>query len=205
MTPSFSRTLAWVLATLLLPLLPGQTPRPPGAILGGKLRVLILEGANAINSIPSRAAIFPVVEVRDENDLPVEGAEVVFSLPVTGPGGLFPNQESTFTGRTNLQGQVRAPYLMNAKPGDFSIEVSASIGSRTGRAVILQTHVMQTPEELMVKKRRWYKDWRVWAIASGSAAAAIILSTRGGDNGSSSASASVITIIPGGPTLGGPR
>lgn len=194
---------AWVLIALLLPILPGQTPQPPGALPGGKLRVLILEGSNALNSIPSRAATFPVVEVRDENDLPVEGAEVIFTLPAAGPGGLFPNQKNTFTGRTNLQGQVRAPYLMNATPGDFSIEVSASIGSRTGKVVVLQTHVMRTPEELTVKKRRWYKDWRVWAIASGGAATAIILGTRGGD--SSSTSTSVITITPGGPTLGGPR
>lgn len=203
---SLPRSLVvWFLLPLLLPVLPGQTPKPPGALPGGKLRVLILEGANAVNSIPSRAATFPVVEVRDENDLPVEGAEVVFTLPAAGPGGLFPNQKNVFTGRTNLQGQARAPYLMNATPGDFSIEVSASIGSRTGKVVILQTHTMQTPEELTVKKRRWYKDWRVWAIVSGGAATAIILGTRGSDNGSTSTGTSVITITPGGPTLGGPR
>lgn len=195
--------LAWTLTVLLVQTAFGQAPSLPV----GSLRILVLEGANAVNSIPNRAATFPVVEVRDENDLPVEGAEVVFEMPATGPGGTFPNQKNTFTGRTNLQGQVRAPYLMNATPGPFDIIVTASIGTRTGKTAIAQTHSMQTPEEMTVKKKRWYKDWRVWAVAGGAATAGIILGTRGGSS-SSTATPPVpptITITPGGPTIGGPR
>lgn len=191
--------LAWTLTALLVQSLSGQAPALPAV----PLRVLILEGANSVNSIPNRAATFPVVEVRDENDLPVEGAEVVFELPTTGPGGTFPNQKNTFSGRTNVQGQVRAPYLMNAIPGAFEIIATATIGTRTGKVTIAQTHSMQTPEEMAVKKKRWYKDWRLWAVAGGAATAGIILGTRGGS--SSSSTTPTITITPGGPSIGSPR
>jgi len=202
--------LAWALTVLLVPSLSAQGPAPPAALPAGSLRVLILEGANAVNSIPNRSATFPVVEVRDENDLPVEGAEVVFELPATGPGGTFPNQKNTFSGRTNLQGQVRAPYLMNALPGAFEINAVATIGTRTGKVTITQEHSMKTPEELAVKKKRWYKDWRIWAVAGGAATAGIILGTRGGSSSSTTPTVPVpvpptITITPGGPSIGGPR
>lgn len=196
--------LAWTLTALLVQSLSGQAPALPAV----SLRVLVLEGANAVNSIPNRAATFPVVEVRDENDLPVEGAEVVFELPATGPGGTFPNQKNTFSGRTNLQGQVRAPYMMNALPGAFEIQATATIGTRTGKVTISQEHSMKTPEELAVKKKQWYKHWWVWAAVGGAATAGILLGTRGGDSSTSTTPVPVpptITITPGGPSIGGPR
>ena len=207
-TPYLRPPLAWAFSILLVQSLSAQAPVPPNALPVGSLRVLILEGANAVNSIPNRSATFPVVEVRDENDLPVEGAEVVFELPSTGPGGTFPNQKNTYSGRTNLQGQVRAPYLMNALAGEFDVKVNATIGSRTGKVTISQVHSMKTPEELAVKKRRWYKDWRVWAVAGGVSATAIILATRGGSStptGTTAPAPTTITIIPGGPSIAGPR
>lgn len=209
-TLSIRSTVAWVLVAAMACPLPGQAPAPPTALPGGTLRVLILEGANAVNSIPNRSATFPVVEVRDGNDLPVEGAEVTFELPTGGPGGIFPNQKNTFTGRTNLQGQVRAPYLMNAAPGVFTIQVTAAIGTRTGKVSITQTHSMQTPEEMLVKKKRWYRDWRILAAAGGAAVVGIVLGTRGGSStatptGPTAPVPPTITITPGGPSIGGPR
>ncbi|MBM3788286.1 MAG: hypothetical protein FJW30_28455 [Acidobacteria bacterium] len=133
--------------------------------------------------------------------------EMWVELPAGGAGGVFPNQKSTFTGRTNLQGQVRAPYLMNAVAGEFTIRVSAAIGDRKGSVSINQTHSLQTPEQMSVKKKRWYKDWRILAAGGGAAAVGIILGTRGGSSSNTPAAAPppTITITPGGPTLGGPR
>ncbi|MBL8237975.1 MAG: hypothetical protein JNM66_11180, partial [Bryobacterales bacterium] len=86
--PHLRPVLAFVLIPLLVQPVGAQAPATAvPALPAVSLRVLVLEGANAINSIPNRSATFPVVEVRDENDLPVEGAEVVFELPATGPGG----------------------------------------------------------------------------------------------------------------------
>lgn len=184
-----------------------QVPAPTAVTLPpAKLTILILEGANAVNSIPNRNATFPVVEVRDENNLPVEGADVVFELPATGPGGSFPNQKQSYSGRTNVQGQVSAPYIMNATPGPFPIKVTATIGNRSGQTTISQTHSMQTPEEMAVKKKRWYKDWRWWAVAGAGAATAIILTTTlGDDSGALNPGNSTIIISPGNPSIGAPR
>jgi hypothetical protein len=197
---SLRRTLASVLTALLAQGLLAQPQAGAPALPPQSLRVLILEGADAVNSIPNRVASFPVVEVRDENDLPVEGADVTFELPGSGPGGVFPGGKTVFSGRTNLQGQIRAPYIMNAEPGEFVIKVTAKMGERTGGVMVRQEHSLKTPEEMAVKKKRWYKSWKIWAVLSGAAAAAIILGTRGGDSADNT-----IIITPGGPSIGGPR
>jgi hypothetical protein len=99
---------------------------------------------------------------------------------------------------------------MNAVAGVFSIQVTASIGERKGKTTITQTHTMQTPEQMSIKKKRWYKDWRILAAVGGAAAVGIILGTRGGDSTPAPAGPAVpvpptITITPGGPSIGGPR
>src|SRR5581483_12164705 len=83
----------------------GQAPAtapptaPPPTVAG--LKILVLEGQNAVNSTSAHQAIQPVVEVRDQDDRPVEGASVVFRLPPSGPGGTFPNNAATQTVRTD--------------------------------------------------------------------------------------------------------
>jgi len=64
-------------------------PTPPAATLES-LKILVLQGQNAVNNVTSGAATMPVVEVHDENDQVLEGADVTFELPATGPGGTFP-------------------------------------------------------------------------------------------------------------------
>src|SRR5262245_10809123 len=48
--------------------------QPPG------LKIVVIEGEDAINIIQTNTAVKPVIEVRDRNDLPVAGALVLFSL-----------------------------------------------------------------------------------------------------------------------------
>ena len=66
-------------------------PQPPAAAASPveSLKIFVLEGQGAIHSIRDQGAAMPVVEVRDDNGLPVEGAEVKFDLPPAGPGGSF--------------------------------------------------------------------------------------------------------------------
>jgi hypothetical protein len=45
------------------------------------LKILILDGEGAVNSIKLGTAREPIVQVQDENDRPVAGAMVVFTLP----------------------------------------------------------------------------------------------------------------------------
>ena len=44
------------------------------------LRVVVIEGEDAVNIIQQKTAVRPVVEVRDRNNLPVPGAMVTFSI-----------------------------------------------------------------------------------------------------------------------------
>ncbi|MEX2270277.1 MAG: hypothetical protein WD690_02310, partial [Vicinamibacterales bacterium] len=48
---------------------------PPGA-----LRIVVIEGEDAVNVIQQKTAVAPVVEVRDQNGLPVPGAVVRFTI-----------------------------------------------------------------------------------------------------------------------------
>src|ERR1051326_7129387 len=72
----------------------------------GDLRIIVLQGEGSVNNIQTHSGTPPVVEVRDRNDQPLDGATVEFELPRMGAGGSFPANQLTFTGRTNRQGQV---------------------------------------------------------------------------------------------------
>jgi hypothetical protein len=164
------------------------------------LRIFVLEGHNAINSVEMGLATPPVVEVRDRDDRPVEAATVVFRLPANGPGGFFPDQQLSKTVLTNVQGQAMASGLIpNQSTGRFKIHVTATAGNRTVETDITQTNTGKqfAPSgiETVHKKMTWWK----WTIIGGAAAGltiGIILATRGGS------SPPTITITPGPVTIG---
>src|ERR1700735_298384 len=70
------------------------------------LKILVLEGLDAVNSTAKQKGTPPVIEVRATNARPVEGATVVFRLPLSGPGGFFLGQTGSFTTKTNGEGQA---------------------------------------------------------------------------------------------------
>src|SRR6266545_372982 len=89
----------------------------------GGLKIVTIQGEGAVNSIRSKTATQPVVEVRDEQDKPVAGAEVVFQLPAAGPGGVFNGWMRNQTARTNAQGQAGVSgYVPNDEEGRFNIK-----------------------------------------------------------------------------------
>jgi len=105
------------------------------------LKVLVLEGQRSLNNTTRHIGIQPVVEVRDQNDRPIEGATVVFRLPPSGPGGAFPGNSPTFSTRTNPQGQAAASgFVPNDALGRFDIHVTATLQNRTGEVTISQTN-----------------------------------------------------------------
>jgi len=175
---------------------PNLAPQAPVPLPVESLALYILEGQNEIHDIRTPITAMPVVEVRDENGLPVEGAEVTFELPKAGPGGAFAGQTSTYTTRTNSQGQATATFLPNAQTGRFTIQVSAKSGNRTGHAVITQINARRSgvaePKTGLFK----FAWWKV-AVVAGVGATVAILLTRG-------SSSSSVTLIPGTPTFGAP-
>lgn len=169
------------------------------------LKIFVLQGQEALNSIQNRLATTPVVEVRDENDQPIEGAEVTFRLPAVGPGGFFPDQQLVKKVTTNAQGQAGAPFTPNLEPGRFNIVVTTTMGTRSGRATITQQNLLTVPEEskVSIRKGRWYTSWKFLAIAGAAAAGTTVALTRRDNAGPGTSSLPLITLTPGTPTVGG--
>lgn len=188
---------------------PAQAPVfVPGAVPGGQgpstgqapisgIRIIVLEGKK-INRLRDGTFSTPVVEVRDGNDRPVEGALVNFRLQGgPGAGAAFKDGslEKIFT--TNMQGQAAAEgYTPNNAVGKFNVRVGAKYLEEKAEIVIEQTNTIQTQAEAdKAKSRRWVK----WAIIGGAVAggivAAVIL-TGGSSN-------PTVIVNPGPPVFGG--
>jgi outer membrane receptor protein involved in Fe transport len=181
------------------------TPAPPKLMNPrDKLKVLVLKGAEVSNFIPDRISRPVVVEVLDKNEIPVEGASVLFELPQTGPGGSFANGEHSRTVKTDLRGQAAVSFEISPEQGKFQIAVTATAGDNSGKATISQASSLMIAEEKKHEKHPWYttkKFWIITAVAAAGATVGIILATRGG----SSSSTPTIVITPGSPTFGGPN
>ncbi|MEZ5351805.1 MAG: hypothetical protein R2762_04155 [Bryobacteraceae bacterium] len=169
------------------------------------LKIAVVEGEGAKNNVRTRTATAPVVEVKDEADKPVAGAEVVFQLPMVGPSGVFNGWLNTQTVRTDEQGRASATgFTPNSEPGRFNIKVTATSGTQKGTAVIAQSNVESaTGSSVSAKKSGLWK----WVALAGTAAAlgGIAAAVRG-DNGTSTSTASTpVSISPGAVTVAVPR
>jgi hypothetical protein len=171
----------------------------------GSLKIVVIQGEGALNSIRNRTATQPVVEVRDENDKPVEGAEVVFQLPAAGPGGVFHGWMRNQTARTNAQGQASASgFTPNEEPGRFNIKVTATTGKKSGTAVIAQSNSQNGTGGAQASKSRK----GLWIVLGIVAVAAIVggaVAASGGDDEAAATTTVPITITPGPVTVGNPR
>ena len=117
---------------LLLTLIP-QSPAASG------LRIVVVEGEDAVNIIQQKTAVAPVVEIRDRNNLPVAGATVTFSI--TGQGATFGGL-STLTVTTNAAGQAAAVGFTPTAAGAIQINASALVQGQALTATITQTNVL---------------------------------------------------------------
>jgi len=114
---------------------------PPGTIQAQRpdgLRIVVIEGEDAVNIIQQKTAVSPVVEVRDRNNLPVSGVAVTFS--VGGQGATFAGGASTLTFTTNAAGQAIATGLTPTATGAITINATAVVNGQTIAATITQTN-----------------------------------------------------------------
>lgn len=200
----------WLPQTLvvIIALPPGlfaQTPaaQPPQPATIQDLKVVPLAGSEAMNDLERKVMAPLVVQVLDQNDQPIEGADVTFRFPLAGPSASFPENNNAQTFRTNADGQAAAiGWMANNQVGTFKVQVTATRGNEQGTAMISMTNVTRITDAERTGRKRWYSTtWGKIAIAAGAAgiAAAIVLATR------SSNSTRVITATPGAPTIGGPQ
>ena len=202
MTPTYrSSTLAVLLAALtaLYPVIPAAAGAQAA---DGKLKINILEGEGAVNNVKQRAAREVLVEVQDENDRPVAGAVVMFTLPQRGPSGSFVNGGKTVTATTGPDGQARAIVQeINKAKGDMQIRVDASHQGSRASTVITQSNIAAAAggagkAALIVLL--------VAGAAGGAAAAALGGGGGGGGGGPAPTPSPSATITPGTPTVGPP-
>lgn len=104
------------------------------------LRIVVLEGEDAVNIIQQKTAVAPLIEVRDRNNLPVSGALVTFAIE-GGAGASF-GGASTLTIATNAAGQAAATGLSPVASGALQINVQAAFQGQLATATITQTNVM---------------------------------------------------------------
>jgi hypothetical protein len=173
------------------------------------LKVIPLAGSGEMNDLQRKIMAPLVVQVLDQNDRPVEGADVIFRFPLEGPGASFAGQKTSRTVRSNGQGQAAATgWTANGELGTFKVHVTASRGNEIGETTISMTNVTRIAGEGKTNQRprSWHssKWFKIGVIAVGAGlATGIILATRGGGGGGSTNT--TITISPGSPTVGGPH
>lgn len=185
------------------PLFAQQQPGTPRRDTSGTLKLFVLAGQDAVNRIPLGLSAQTVVEIRDQDDLPVEGADVVFTFPETGTSASI-NGQRQFRARTDNHGQAA---LTNFRPigpaGPFQIHVEASEGGRTGSTVINQINSDRAIATTYEEPKRRTKRWLLLSAIGAGAAIGIILATR--SNGSPGSSSMPIVLAPGPVSIGGPR
>ena len=194
--------LAILTAVESVPLFSQAQEKPSGA----QLRIVILEGEGAINNIRQRTAREPIVQVEDENRKPVAGAMVLFTLPDSGPSGVFPNGSKTLITYTDPKGQAKAKGLKpNSIAGTYQIAVNVTSQGLKASAVIGQTNLMTAAAAAAGGISA--KLIAILAIAGGAAAAGVIAATSGGGNNSPATPAPVptATVTAGTPSVGGPN
>ena len=216
------------MATLLIAMLPGtsiargqtappsppQTPAPPKAEpmaplpMVQSLKILVLTGEQEMNDLERRVMATLVVEIRDQNDRPVEGADVTFRFPASGPGATFRDEKVTNTVRTNVQGQAQATgWSANSLVGPFTVNVTATYGNQMGQGTVHMLNVTRVTDDMTKdrkRKRAWWasRKWQfLMAAGAGAAITGIVLAARG--SGSAAATPPTITISPGTITIGG--
>ena len=107
------------------------------------LRIVVVEGEDAVNIIQQKTATAPVIEVRDQNNLPVAGASVTFALQ--GTNATFAGA-SSITVVTNAAGQATAAGLTPVTGGVLQINVQAAFQGQTAVAAITQTNVLNAAQ-----------------------------------------------------------
>jgi hypothetical protein len=164
------------------------------------LNLLVLEGQGAVNDIRMPKAMTLVIEVRDDNYRPLEGAAVDFQLPPKGPSGSFDGELRNKQVVTNVQGQAAAVFTPNTERGRFTIQTKASFGARTGMASIMQRNG-QPESPTWINRHKTLMILIAAGVAGGATAA--VLRTGGGS--SSASSKPTVTITSGIPTFGSPQ
>jgi hypothetical protein len=137
------------------------------------MRIIVVQGANARNTLRQISAQPIIVRVEDASSKPVGGATVTFTAPVAGPGGIFENDTQTIRVTTGADGVASAgPYRANGVEGSYMISVRAEFqGLPNGFTSIQQNNSERKGKGKMI----------AILAAAGGVAAAVAVSRKVGD------------------------
>jgi len=162
-----------------------------------KLNILIIEGESAINNVQQPTAREPIVQVEDGDHRPVAGAAVLFTLPDTGPSGVFEGGGRSIVVKADRAGRAVAKgFKVNQIQGKFLIQVQASYQGVIANATIAQVNAVLTVAAGHHGMSR--KMIAIIAAVGGAVAVAIVLGTRSG-SGSRTTTISADTSTVGAP------
>ena len=100
----------------------------PSSILSAAviIQLRVVQGDGTIYATGSRATRGVTVQVTDESGNPVQGASVSFTLPDSGPGGVFSSGLRSEVAVTNAEGKATVWGMQwNRTPGPFEIRITA--------------------------------------------------------------------------------
>jgi hypothetical protein len=115
------------------------------------LRIVVIEGEDAVNVIQQKTAVRPLIELRDYNDLPVGGATVTFSI--IGGRASFAGGAQQIAVTTDAAGRAAASALNPLSNGQVSIRIEAAFQGQTATATVSQTNVATAAEAARVAKQ----------------------------------------------------
>jgi hypothetical protein len=169
-----------LLAPWLLMVLSFSLVFPGWAQEAGGLGLVVVAGQDAVHDLAKGQVTLPVVEVRDAQGNPVEGAEVRFVSPLSGPSGTFYGAMHAATVKTDAAGRATADgFMPNAETGSYAIAVSAEHQGRQAEASISQTNFA---DPVLPPRKRFF-GWRmITAIVAGVAIVVTAVILRGNDS-----------------------
>lgn len=111
------------------------------------LKILPLAGNHEKNDVTRHIMAPLVVEILDQNDMPLEGVEVVFRFPISGATAAFDDQQPARSFKTNGQGEaVATNWVASDTFGKFTVHVTASRGNRMGETTIDMENATNLPD-----------------------------------------------------------
>ena len=162
------------------------------------LSIRIIEGQGAINNVRTHTARAPVIEVRNQQNMPVSGASVTFQAPFTGPGGAFGSERVLVT-QTDSEGRAIGRGLVpNGVTGPFEIHVTASFNSKVASSAIRQINA--SPSESRSSKKLWWIT-----LAAGAAAGGVLAATHGHGSSTGVPQVPSTSLVAGSSSFGPPQ
>lgn len=206
---SLGQAFACFLSFSLAVCMPAQTATQAGE---QKFRLVVVRGEGDQHNVKKgRATSQAVVEVRDENDRPVAGVLLTFTLPNQGASGAFVGGSQMTTVATGPTGQASVTFTPNNLQGAFSLKVSGAVQGQSLAATIAQTNIAIGAAALSTGA-----IIAIVAVAAGAAVGAGVLAGGGNNNnrvGPAAPPVNPVTpapplrigVSPGGVLISGPR